>query len=96
VRGKLEFTDYTHKDLGTIEASVLTDQSYPTMDRGGGSVTLYLSIGSWKHSASITWDLKQFEPRYFVDSTEIERKAFEELFSSFELIKIMDNSFKMR
>jgi hypothetical protein len=96
VLGSMTFSEYEIKGLGRLRGGITIQASYPTTDRGGGSVSLTLVAPRWQHTATVQWSVQKFSPAFYIDGNEVDRKTFDELFSSFELTKIMENSLKMR
>ncbi len=96
VSGVLTVNGFEIQGFGKLTGGISVHGNYPPGNRGTGSVILNLSNGRWQHSAAISWDLVKFDPVYFINGKKVERKVFEELFSGFELTKIMENSINMR
>ncbi len=96
VRGSMTYSEFEVVGVGKLRGGITVDAQYPTTDRGGGYVSLTLASSRWNHTGVIQWDVRKFAPQYYVNGNEVERKVFDELFSSYGLTKIMENSLKMR
>lgn len=99
ISGTINIHEFNTKDYGSIQGSITTDQVYEGED-GVGYVQLYLqSTKGWKHTGKLSWEIRSGNRKpvvFRVDGVKIKEDEFQELFSSFELIKIMDNSLKMK
>lgn len=81
---------------GELDVVLQTSQVYESFNRGQGYINLTISGPRWSHTATVSWYLPSFDPAFAINGNKVESKVFEELFSSFELVKIMENSLKMR
>lgn len=99
ISGDIALNDFELTEYGKITGNIRTDQRYDG-DEGSGSIVFRISspmMGS--HRAEIHWNVRRtsdITTTYLVDSVRVEKKEFEQLFSSFELSKIMDNSLDMK
>lgn len=96
VRGSMTFSEFEVVGVGKLRGGITIDSQYPTTDRGGGYVSLTIASARWSHTGRVQWDVRNFAPQYYVNGNEVDRKVFDELFSSYGLTKIMENSMKMR
>jgi hypothetical protein len=96
ITGAATFDRISVRDLGELTANIETRQVYSS-DRGRGRLVMNLRLEKkWQHQAAIDWDVRSDAPKFYVDGNEIERANFLELFSSYGLIEIMENSLQMR
>jgi hypothetical protein len=96
ISGTIHIQQFLVKDKGPVKGSIVLQSQYAGT-RGEGSLVLNLTVyGRYSHTDSITWEVPKFDPKYFINGHQVELKEFEEVFSAFELPKIMANSMKMR
>jgi hypothetical protein len=96
INGVITINQFQVQGLGAVKGSI-TLQSQYTGNRGTGSLNMHLTVfAKTQVSAAIVWEVPKFEPKYYVNGRLVELKTFEELFSAFDLTKIMANSLKMR
>lgn len=90
--GQLELTD-----VGALEANIRVQQQY-TGRNGVGQVTITLAkAGEFTYDGGVRWQGSNFSDRtYFAGGGDILAENFQELFSYFELDKIVDDSERMR
>ena len=98
VTGTIIINDFQTMDHGRITGSIgVTFER--TGNSGTGVVVLSLNGNRWGNSASITWrnrDRTVSNVTYRVNDTVLDKKQFDDLFSSYELDKYMDNALNMK
>lgn len=97
ITGEIRYDRFEIEGVGALQAVVRTTQQYKGAG-GGGTVTVTVTQkGVFSFTGGIRWEARDFKTRsYFVGKTAIERKNFNELFSFFELDKVVDDSERMR
>jgi hypothetical protein len=97
VAGTILINDFQTIDHGRITGSVAIDYRPSGID-GTGTVAVSLSGNRWASSGSVSWRVRNgatANVTYRVNGVQIDKAEFDQLFSSFELDKHMENAVKM-
>lgn len=97
VTGTVLINNFQTTDYGRITGSVSVNYTKDG-DRGVGSVILSLNGNKWGTTASISWQFRRSvtNTTYRVNNTMLDKAQFDDLFSSYELDKYMDNALNMQ
>lgn len=99
VVGTITINEFQTVSLGRVMGNITIEHQNRNQS-GGGMVTLNLTTShGLKKSASISWTLRRGGLQnvvYRIGSSRVEESAFNELFSSFEMDKIMANVLIMK
>lgn len=94
ITGTINYFNFKVTGIGNVAANIRTEQNY-TGSRGGGRLEFNIdSFKNFKVNVVITWSTGR-TPIFRVNGKTVDQKDVEDLFSSFQLMELIDRSQKM-
>lgn len=98
IYGNIKINEFQTTAYGRIEGGIAVDYRKKN-DDGTGAVSMTLKGKGWASAAAITWTVRRNGPptvTYRINNKKVDEAQFNDLFSSYELDKYMDNALKMK
>lgn len=98
VAGTLDIGPFEVAGYGVVQGAMTIYQKY-VGGSGSGSLKLELNGKNWGHTGSVNWNFRAGEntaPLYKIDNAKVNDKDFDNMFSAFEVTKIVANVMNMK